>query len=485
MRLVVAALCLLTAGAAVITGACGLMARGYLRGQADQQLRAYAAQLVSHPFKASPLYGVAGVPGPGGLGIEVREPAGQVVLRAGPAGRVGPFIPAVPAAVTARGDQPATLAGGGGSWRVITEPIHYRARRIPFSYSAEGFYLVITGTTRRGLPGTLVIGLDLQGGGQAIGRLALTVLAISGAVILAVACLAVALSRALLRPVTQAERTLTAAGAGQLSCRVPQRHGGDAGRLAVALNTMLGQIERAFRTRAESEQAARRARGQLRRDIADVGDQLRKPLSIVRGIAEAYRRGGPVSAGEVDRMMRRVADETARMAALADTLPQSGGLGRRGWLRTVRGGRYLLAAERREQAGQEQRAADTGQPAGDHRGDRAEGGGHRARLRVADPRPAGDDRHLHAHQPSAQLVGHVELEDRAAEHGRDDVGPARHGQQHERGRQPAHEAEAGDRRAPHHHGDDDRAPLSPDPVDPSCGDRADEGTGPGRGVEEP
>jgi two-component system OmpR family sensor kinase len=204
---------------------------------------------------------------------------------------------------------------------VITEPIHYRARRIPFSYSAEGFYLVITGTARRGLPGTLVIGLDLRSAGHAVASLALTILAISGATILAVACLAVVLSRTLLRPFTQAERTLTAVAAGQLSCRVPERHGGDAGRLAVSLNTMLGQIERASRTRAASEEAARRSRGRLCRDIADACHQLRKPLSIVRGIADAYRRDGQASAGELDRMMRRVADETARMAALADELP--------------------------------------------------------------------------------------------------------------------------------------------------------------------
>jgi two-component system OmpR family sensor kinase len=327
VRLVVTALCLLAAGAAIITGACGLIARGYFQGQADQQLRAYAARLVSQPFKASPLYGVAGgVPGaagPGGvLGIEVRGPAGQVVMRADPAGRPGPVIPAVPAAVTTRGDQPATVAaGGGGTWRVITEPIHYRAQRIPFSFSTEGFYVMITSTARRGLAGTLVIGLDLRNAGHAVGTLAVTVLAISGAVILAVACLAVVLSRALLRPVTQAEQTLTAAAAGQLSCRVPERHGGDTGRLAVALNTMLSQIEHASRTGAASEEAARRSRGQLCRNVADAGHQLRKPLSVVRGIADTYRRSSQVSTGELDRMMRRVADETARMAALADALP--------------------------------------------------------------------------------------------------------------------------------------------------------------------
>ena len=151
--------------------ACGLLARGYLQGQADQQLRAYAARLASHPFKASPLYGVAGgVPGAAGLGIEVRAPAGQVGMRAGSVGRPGPVIPAVPAAVAARGDHPAKVAAGGGdSWLVITEPIHYRARRIPFSYSAQGFYVVVTSTARRGLPGTLVIGLDLRSAGHAVG----------------------------------------------------------------------------------------------------------------------------------------------------------------------------------------------------------------------------------------------------------------------------------------------------------------------------
>ena len=325
VRLAVTALCLLAAGAAAIAGASGLIARGYLQGQADQQLRAYAARLVSHPFKASPLYGVAaGVPSPpwsaGGLGIEVRGPAGQVVMQAGPAGRPGPVIPAAPAAVTPRG-QPATVAArGGGSWRVITEPIHYRARRIPYSFSTEGFYVDITSTARRGVAGTLVIGLDLSSVGRAVGRLTVTVLAISGVALLAVACLAVVLSRALLRPVTHAERTLTAVAAGQWSCRVPERHRGAAGRLAVSLNTMLSRIEDAFRTQAASEQAARRSRGQLSAGIADAGHQLRQPLSVVRGIADAYRRSGQLSADEADRMMRRVADEAARMAVLADEL---------------------------------------------------------------------------------------------------------------------------------------------------------------------
>jgi hypothetical protein len=97
-----------------------------------------------------------------------------------------------------------------------------------------------------------------------------------------------------------------------------------------------------------------------------------------------------------------------------------------------------LAAERREQAGQDQGATDASQAAGDHRGKRGERGRYRARLRVPDPRRAGHGGHLHAHHPAAELVGDAELDDRAAEHRRDDVGPAGHGQQDERGGQPAH-----------------------------------------------
>jgi two-component system OmpR family sensor kinase len=83
---------------------------------------------------------------------------------------------------------------------------------------------------------------------------------------------------------------------------------------------MLGRIEHAFRTRAASEEAAGRSRGQLARNMADTGHQLRTSLSVASGIAGAYRRSGQVSADELDRMMRRVADEAARMTALVDAL---------------------------------------------------------------------------------------------------------------------------------------------------------------------
>jgi HAMP domain-containing protein len=132
-------------------------------------------------------------------------------------------------------------------------------------------------------------------------------------------------SRAIMRPITQAERALTAVAAGQLSRRVPEPYGGEAGRLAVSLNTMLSQLEQALHSLAASEAAARASRAQMCRSIADTGHQLRKPLSIVRGITASYPPGGQLSARELDRMMRRVAGEAARIDALLDQLPLTQG----------------------------------------------------------------------------------------------------------------------------------------------------------------
>jgi two-component system, OmpR family, sensor kinase len=324
VRLVAAALCLLAAGAGVIGVASGLVARGYLMRQADQQLRAYAGLLTSRPFVATPISLLApGAPSAGGSGggafsIQVRDSAGQLVMSEGPGARPGPAAAGIPA----RAGQLVTIAaGGGGSWRVIAEPVHYQAQRIPFAYSAEDFSVFVTSTARPGLAGTLVIGLDLASIGQAISRLTVTCLAVSSVVILTVACLGVVVIRTILRPLTQIQETAAAVAAGQRSRPVPDWHArGDTSGLAWSLNTMLSQIEHALNASAESEAAARRSGERLRRLIADTGHELRRPLSVIRGFADHYQQRGRLSAGELDRMMRRVADEAARMAVLIDDL---------------------------------------------------------------------------------------------------------------------------------------------------------------------
>jgi two-component system, OmpR family, sensor kinase len=322
VRLLATALCLLAAWAGIIGAAGYLVARGYLVRQADQQLRAYADRLTSHPFEAVPFSAPVPAAGPGhaGLGIEVRGSGGQLVMRAGSDPRPGPVIPPVSARIAAHTGRLVTITAGGASWRLIAEPIHYRARRIPFAYSAQDFALFITGNARPGRAGTLVVGLDLAGVGQATGRLTVAGLAVGGAMILAVACLGAVAIGAILRPIGQLEQAARALAAGEMSRRPPGRPSGGASRLGVSLSRMLSQAEHTLAARAESEAAARRSSEQMRRIICDTGRRLRRPLSVIHGSAESYRQGGRSRAGEPDRVMKRVADEAAHINALLDEL---------------------------------------------------------------------------------------------------------------------------------------------------------------------
>jgi hypothetical protein len=200
IRLLAVTAGLVAAGAAVIGVAGILVVRGSLLGQADQQLRGYADRLASHPFVVTPFSGVgpgAVSAGAGGYGVDVLGPAGHMVLRTGLDGRSGPVIPPVPARTAALPGRLTTVAAGGTRWRVIAEPIRYRAHRIPFVYSAEDFALLVTGRARPGRPGTLVVGLDLRGVDQAAGRLGVIDLVLGGVAVLVVGWLTSVLARRL------------------------------------------------------------------------------------------------------------------------------------------------------------------------------------------------------------------------------------------------------------------------------------------------
>jgi signal transduction histidine kinase len=47
---------------------------------------------------------------------------------------------------------------------------------------------------------------------------------------------------------------------------------------------------------------------------------MRRPLSVLAGLAEYHRGRGGLADDEAERMMRQVADEAVRMAALVDEL---------------------------------------------------------------------------------------------------------------------------------------------------------------------
>jgi two-component system OmpR family sensor kinase len=83
---------------------------------------------------------------------------------------------------------------------------------------------------------------------------------------------------------------------------------------------MLAQIESAFSARAASEASARRSEDRMRRFVADASHELRTPLTTIRGFAELYRQGAARDQAELDRLMRRIEGQAARMGLLVEDL---------------------------------------------------------------------------------------------------------------------------------------------------------------------
>jgi HAMP domain-containing protein len=304
VRLAAVTVCLVAAGAGAITAASHLVARSYLVQQAEQQLRSYTGFLTSHPFTVFP--GSRTAPGASGLGgtgqalsLEVCASGGLVLISAGPA---------VPPA-------------GGGSWLTIAEPVHYQAHHIPFAYGAEDTSLSVTGTTSAGFAGTLRVGLDLASIGRAVDRLTVICLTVSGIVLLLIAGAAAGVTRVLLRPVARMAQTADAVAAGDLAARMPLRPAhSDVGRLARSFNQTLSQAEQTLSAAALAEAAARDSTERMGRVIADTASNLRRPVSVLAGLAEYCRERGQPGSDDLDGMMRQVADQASRVELLLDDL---------------------------------------------------------------------------------------------------------------------------------------------------------------------
>ena len=121
-----------------------------------------------------------------------------------------------------------------------------------------------------------------------------------------------------LRPLVEVEKTAAAIAAGQLDRRVPERDPRtEVGRLSLALNGMLSQIQTAMASSADSAEQARTSEERMRRFITDASHELRTPLTTIRGFAELYRQG---AARDVEMLMSRIESESRRMGLLVDDL---------------------------------------------------------------------------------------------------------------------------------------------------------------------
>ena len=137
---------------------------------------------------------------------------------------------------------------------------------------------------------------------------------ISLGVVAGTALLALLIIRLGLRPLEKMGVVAKDIAAGDLSRRVePATPKSEIGRLGMALNGMLSQIESAFAERTASNL-------RLRRFIADASHELRTPLTSIRGYSEMLRRGAAESPADSDLARRRIEEESIRMTGLVDDM---------------------------------------------------------------------------------------------------------------------------------------------------------------------
>jgi two-component system, OmpR family, sensor kinase len=350
VKLITALLALVIIALGVISFASQAVFREYLIHQAEARLDVYAGH-VNYMIDNSGQVGRSRFIGDGLEQVWVLDSNGQQVPPwVNPV--VPPQVPTNQAWVTATKGNAVIVPGQSGDhWLVKVQSFDLTSPPDPVTGQVTDLGRV-----------TVVTGMDLLNINQSIGYLTDIDLLVSGAVIIILALVGIAVVRASLRPLTDIEETAAAIADGDLSQRVPDRDPRtEVGRLGRSLNAMLSQIETAFRARTESEEAARRSEWRMRQFVADASHELRTPLTAIRGYAEYYRqRGGveeiqgpsarpalgqagadtvspdtaisprhayarpehegPLSRAEVDRIMQRVEQESSRMGVLVEDM---------------------------------------------------------------------------------------------------------------------------------------------------------------------
>jgi two-component system, OmpR family, sensor kinase len=306
LRLLLALVGLVAAGLLVADGVTYLSLQSFLLQRVDQQLEA-APLPVLHALESSS----SGLPGnvpavppgesallpPGTYGCLLND-AGQVLAQVSFSyGGSTPPVPALPADLAST----ATRDGGQATLTVAASghsSLHFR----------------VLATQSGGSPYTLVAAIPLTELTQTLQRLLLVEAIVTFTVLFGLGLLAWWIVRREMRPLDDMAATAGAIAAGDLTRRVERADSRtEVGRLGLALNAMLAQIEEAFTRSHNSENA-------LRRFLAQASHELRTPLSSIRGYAELFRRGAKERPEDLDLAMRRIEQEAARMGVLVEDL---------------------------------------------------------------------------------------------------------------------------------------------------------------------
>ncbi|MGW2520162.1 sensor histidine kinase [Streptomyces sp. NPDC001617] len=179
--------------------------------------------------------------------------------------------------------------------------VHGAQYRVTATRLADGTYILLATSTEALHQGMLkALKLDL---------------AIGGLLLMLLACLTMMSVSRRMRPLEDMVETSSAIAEGDLTRRVPSSHHPtqEVEQLRLALNSMLHQVESAYRTRE-------RTAAQLRRFVGDASHELRTPLSAIRGYLQLYDKGMLSDPDERKRAWERVLAETDRMGRLVDEL---------------------------------------------------------------------------------------------------------------------------------------------------------------------
>jgi two-component system OmpR family sensor kinase len=306
-RVLAATLLLVALGLAVAGFATYGLLRKSLIDRLDDQLRAASGPVINEMNEQLAHRDQEGGPGP----PDIIPPGTYAAFFDGTGRRIAEkTFSYVPIKTTVRPQIPPDLLAASTS-QGAKEPRIFSTRAVP---SGPGFRAIAVGGVIAEAPSTAIVAIPLTEMNQTLNRLTLIELSVAAGVLLAIGLVSWWIVRLGLRPLDRMATTAGHIAGGDLSKRVePEDDRTEVGRLGTALNTMLGQIETSF-----AEQRATEDR--LRRFVADASHELRTPLTSIRGYAELFRRGAAEHPDDLERAMRRIEDEGARMGVLVDDL---------------------------------------------------------------------------------------------------------------------------------------------------------------------
>jgi two-component system OmpR family sensor kinase len=297
---------LFVAGLIAVDVATYLSLQSFLIQRVDQQL------LTAHPFvEQSLLHGSFGDEGRGpGGGPTDNFPSGTVGEIVSPTGTV--FVG--PRAFGPRGTVSSSAAP------ILSSPLHAGTQQNHTIFEAAGTggvsrFRVLVDTVAGTPSGSalLVVAIPLNDVTSTLSQVLLLELATTAAVTLIVLLVSWLIVRRGLRPLEHMGSTARIA-ATDLSRRVePATESTEVGRLGLAINAMLAQLESAFAERAAGEL-------RLRHFVSDASHELRTPLTSMRGYAELLRRNPAMTEADVLLATRRIEEEAQRMGVLVDDL---------------------------------------------------------------------------------------------------------------------------------------------------------------------